>query len=581
MEIINEYRILIVDDSFMDRQILKKLVLTTGDNIRVEEAENAIDALNKASALVPDMIFLDINMPKMTGPQAVEKFKNLPGLGEVAIFIISSLNDIDEIIQKCSFLRINGFISKPFSSHVITQSVQETLERVNKYRHTHTSKFIRASVKRAGSYELSQKMRALAKIVATFNDIKGQEANDIYNALSYLSISLKNNSYDRDVSFFDEVGFAREIFSLLKECATPKTKNGEIVHAIYYLYHHLLNDGDINSWHCEHIKSSIAEDVRTLYKQNAVCIKDGYGIELIWEKLQDILVDMPTHQNNFLELINALLTRMLLFHGGGIAKINNSNEMLSVSLTFMDKSQLDNIAAFYTNFDHSINVTISENDTYRNLVVSLSKDSSPSTELNTTAQDDMFFDFDSPTSSATTPDDDFGFFDFDSPAQQYEEETRKISAQDYIAEGDFDPHDISALIEIEEDMFDVLAKIDISHNIEKEVILLTDFIRRYGTSIMYLSEFKNLSGALMRLGGVFGGTEIGIEAMKLSMIIELLTHLIYDLKNWRETVFIRVATEDIHFLDKSIIASCDQSIHFIESLKPKLEDDNKGELELF
>ena len=90
-------RILIVEDEELVRELYSEFLEKKGYD--VETAENGQEALDCLSENRPDLILLDINMPKVNGKQllkiisADEKFNNIP------VFIITGIGDIKEISE--------------------------------------------------------------------------------------------------------------------------------------------------------------------------------------------------------------------------------------------------------------------------------------------------------------------------------------------------------------------------------------------------------------------------------------------------------------------------------------------------
>ena len=66
-------KILIVDDSSIVRYRLKKLLTDSGHQV-VDEAENGLQAVSKVREYDPDIVTLDITMPKMDGLEALKKY---------------------------------------------------------------------------------------------------------------------------------------------------------------------------------------------------------------------------------------------------------------------------------------------------------------------------------------------------------------------------------------------------------------------------------------------------------------------------------------------------------------------------
>lgn len=110
MDIVN---VLIVDDSLTMRTIIKS-VLRTDKNINViGEAADAYEARDKIKALNPDVILLDINMPKMSGLQFLEKIMTLRPMPVVMLSGSTSKGASDTITA----LSIGAFecVEKPMS----------------------------------------------------------------------------------------------------------------------------------------------------------------------------------------------------------------------------------------------------------------------------------------------------------------------------------------------------------------------------------------------------------------------------------------------------------------------------------
>ncbi len=108
---LNKIKVLIVDDSALVRQILTS-ILSASDNIDVVgAARDPIDARDKIKKLNPDVLTLDIEMPKMDG---VTFLKNLMRLRPMPVVMISTLteNGADITLEALEVGAVD-FISKP------------------------------------------------------------------------------------------------------------------------------------------------------------------------------------------------------------------------------------------------------------------------------------------------------------------------------------------------------------------------------------------------------------------------------------------------------------------------------------
>ena len=88
-------RVLIVDDHALFRDGVNAILKVAADVEAVGEAANGREALQKAEALMPDVVLMDIQMPDMTGLEATKRIlRNFP---EIGIIMITMLEDDDSL----------------------------------------------------------------------------------------------------------------------------------------------------------------------------------------------------------------------------------------------------------------------------------------------------------------------------------------------------------------------------------------------------------------------------------------------------------------------------------------------------
>lgn len=121
-------RILIVDDASFVREILKTIVVRQGWTV-IGEAQDGAEAITMATELKPDLIIMDIVMPKFSGIEAAKKiFKTWP---EIPIIGLSTI-DNEEIMSQALGAGLVSYITKPFENWAIIAAVKEAL--INKER---------------------------------------------------------------------------------------------------------------------------------------------------------------------------------------------------------------------------------------------------------------------------------------------------------------------------------------------------------------------------------------------------------------------------------------------------------------
>ena len=113
--------ILIVDDSRLSRSYIKKILGVTGySDATVLEAGNGKDALALMESTEIRCLFLDINMPVMTGIELVEKLEELGKIDKTEIVITSSVAD-SRCIDLLKAKGIKYFLRKPFTPESLSE----------------------------------------------------------------------------------------------------------------------------------------------------------------------------------------------------------------------------------------------------------------------------------------------------------------------------------------------------------------------------------------------------------------------------------------------------------------------------
>jgi len=115
--------ILIVDDD----PLIRKLIATTLEDIAgydVVEAQDGVEALERADADAPGIVFLDIDMPRMDGITACRRLRAEPGTAKATIIMLTAATT-DTAEQLSTEAGADLFLSKPFSPLQVLQLVDE------------------------------------------------------------------------------------------------------------------------------------------------------------------------------------------------------------------------------------------------------------------------------------------------------------------------------------------------------------------------------------------------------------------------------------------------------------------------
>jgi two-component system chemotaxis response regulator CheY len=156
--------------------------------------------------------------------------------------------------------------------------------------------------------------------------------------------------------------------------------------------------------------------------------------------------------------------------------------------------------------------------------------------------------------------------------------TEKISAKAFAAELEPDIMDKLERLEANEETLDALVY-EFETKTEMDILAkIAEEIGVYATEIDALYEFKNLSYALLSLATFLKNIDNNAEDRKKQKLAIIIRSIVDDLTNWRKTVFVTQSTEDIHYLDSSLLSSCLQvELIFKDAALEESDDD----LELF
>ena len=122
--------ILLVDDNTADNRyhqiILKGMDITERIDVALD-GEEALNYLKKENQTPPDLIILDINMPKVNGWEFLEAYHKLsPELKAKAIVVMLTTSENPEDKKKAEqFSEIRGFNSKPLTEEMVNEILKQ------------------------------------------------------------------------------------------------------------------------------------------------------------------------------------------------------------------------------------------------------------------------------------------------------------------------------------------------------------------------------------------------------------------------------------------------------------------------
>ncbi|WP_448379405.1 response regulator [Fervidobacterium sp.] len=118
-------KVLIVDDSPLVRNLVKKALSQRNDFNVVGEASNGKEAVELAMKLEPDIITLDVTMPIMDGLEAAKKILSVKN--SIRILLLSAMGD-DDLLNQAREIGIRHSLQKPFKNEQLLDAINKLLE---------------------------------------------------------------------------------------------------------------------------------------------------------------------------------------------------------------------------------------------------------------------------------------------------------------------------------------------------------------------------------------------------------------------------------------------------------------------
>ena len=121
----------IVDDDIDDQDLFIEAVNEVDDSIECMSASNceeALDLLKNKKIGMPDMIFLDLNMPRLNGKQCLAELKKEAHLADIPVIIYSTSSEKRDI-EETSRLGAAHFLTKPNKFEELCKAISYVVSR--------------------------------------------------------------------------------------------------------------------------------------------------------------------------------------------------------------------------------------------------------------------------------------------------------------------------------------------------------------------------------------------------------------------------------------------------------------------
>jgi len=117
-------KVLIVDDEDQNLDFFEQVL--TGESFTVAKAHDGLEALDKFEKFAPDIVLLDLMMPRLNGYEVCSRLKRHPQARKVPIILLSALDEI-EVQPMALQSGANIFLHKPVGAETLAANVRALL----------------------------------------------------------------------------------------------------------------------------------------------------------------------------------------------------------------------------------------------------------------------------------------------------------------------------------------------------------------------------------------------------------------------------------------------------------------------
>lgn len=121
----SSYKILVVDDELINRKVLENQL--HHQNYQVIMAEDGPSALLEMKKSKPDLVLLDLMMPRMSGLEVLSEIRKQHSVSELPVIVLTAKNQISDLVS-CFGTGANDFLMKPFTQSELLARMKNHLQ---------------------------------------------------------------------------------------------------------------------------------------------------------------------------------------------------------------------------------------------------------------------------------------------------------------------------------------------------------------------------------------------------------------------------------------------------------------------
>lgn len=120
-------RILIAEDNVDNRELLERRLLRQGWQVVV--ATDGVEAVEQCKSTLPDMVLMDVAMPRMTGLEATQALRADPATATIPIIAVTA-HAMDENKAACLAAGCDDFVTKPIDFPLLFGKIRGLAENL-------------------------------------------------------------------------------------------------------------------------------------------------------------------------------------------------------------------------------------------------------------------------------------------------------------------------------------------------------------------------------------------------------------------------------------------------------------------